>query len=107
VRELTPDFARVATIDVRAIVVTALAADEPGDHDFVSRCFAPGVGIDEDPVTGSAHCALGPWWASRLGRTGLVGYQASARGGYVQVQVDGARVHLGGSAVTVTAGALV
>jgi predicted PhzF superfamily epimerase YddE/YHI9 len=73
----------------------------------VSRCFAPRVGIDEDPVTGSAHCALGPWWAPRIGRRRLVGHQVSARGGIVQVDVRGERVGIGGHAVTVVRGELV
>jgi predicted PhzF superfamily epimerase YddE/YHI9 len=68
--------------------------------------FAPAVGVPEDPVTGSAHCGLGPYWASRLGKEELVGYQASARGGMVRVRVDGDRVHLGGHAVTVLRGEL-
>ncbi|MFI5052870.1 MAG: PhzF family phenazine biosynthesis protein [Acidimicrobiia bacterium] len=106
VRQLRPDLARIAAIETRAVVVTALAKDGDG-CDFVSRCFAPRVGIDEDPVTGSAHCALGPWWAARRGRTRLVGYQASARGGVVQVEVQGERVRLGGHAVTVLRGELV
>jgi predicted PhzF superfamily epimerase YddE/YHI9 len=74
--------------------------------DFLSRFFAPQSGIDEDPVTGSAHCALGPYWAERLGRTSLVGYQASRRGGTVGVDVRGARVGLIGQAVTVVEGTL-
>jgi PhzF family phenazine biosynthesis protein len=104
VTDLRPDFASIAALDTRAVVVTA--RDDRGDHDFVSRCFAPRVGVPEDPVTGSAHCALGPWWADRLGRTDLVGYQASARGGVVHVQVRGDRVLLGGNAVTVLRGEL-
>ena len=87
-----------------AIVVTAAAPE--GDVDFVSRLFAPGVGIPEDPVTGSAHCALGPWWGPRLAKTKLVGQQLSRRGGIVRVGLAGDRVLLGGSAVTVWQGAL-
>ena len=105
VRTLTPDFAAVARIETRAVVVTALA-DAGADADFVSRCFGRRVGIDEDPVTGSAHCALGPWWAARLGRAKLVGHQVSARGGIVRVDVRDDRVHLGGHAVTVLRGEL-
>jgi PhzF family phenazine biosynthesis protein len=107
VRELTPDLHALAQIETRAVVVTALAdgADDADDADedidFVSRCFAPRVGIDEDPVTGSAHCALGPWWAPRIGRRRLVGQQVSERGGIVQVEVRGERVGIGGNAVTV------
>lgn len=104
VRELRPDFVAIAEIDTRAVVITA--RDTAGEYDFVSRCFAPRVGIDEDPVTGSAHCSLGPWWAERLGRIELVGYQASVRGGVVRVHVKGNRVLLGGNAVTVLRGEL-
>ena len=75
-------------------------------HDFVSRFFGPQSGVDEDPVTGSAHCALAPYWAGELGRTTLVGFQASPRGGTVRVQLDGDRVRLGGHAVTVMRGEL-
>ena len=88
------------------VIVTAPAAG-PGGYDFVSRYFAPAAGIDEDPVTGSAHCVLGPFWAGRLGRDELTGFQASARGGLVQVRPDGDRVRLGGRAVTVLRGQLV
>jgi predicted PhzF superfamily epimerase YddE/YHI9 len=88
------------------VIVTAAADDRDG-YDFVSRCFAPAAGIDEDPVTGSAHCTLGPFWAGRLGRDELTGFQASARGGLVQVRPAGDRVQLGGRAVTVLRGQLV
>ena len=87
------------------MIVTAAAAGD-GGYDFVSRYFAPAVGIDEDPVTGSAHCTLGPFWAGRLGRDELTGFQASARGGLVQVRPEGDRVLLGGQAVTVLRGEL-
>ena len=106
VRELAPDFRRLTGLGVRGVIVTA-AAGGPGGHDFVSRFFAPGAGIDEDPVTGSAHCTLGPFWAERLGRSELTGFQASARGGLVQVRPQGDRVLLGGRAVTVLRGQLV
>jgi PhzF family phenazine biosynthesis protein len=89
----------------RVWVVTAPAAPDR-DADFVSRCFAPRYGIDEDPVTGSAHCALGPFWSERVGRADLVGHQVSARGGTVRVGVRGDRVELGGEAVTVARGEL-
>lgn len=102
VRSLTPDVGLLARIDARAICVTA--AD--GDYDFVSRVFAPRVGIAEDPVTGSAHCMLGPYWADRLGRTDLRAFQASPRGGEVQVSARGDRVILRGAAVTVFDGDL-
>jgi PhzF family phenazine biosynthesis protein len=103
VRDARPDFTRLAAFD---IAVLTARADDPA-YDFVSRCFGPKFGIDEDPVTGSAHCALGPYWAERLGKTELTGYQASARGGVVRVTVDGDRTVLGGRAVTVTRGELV
>jgi predicted PhzF superfamily epimerase YddE/YHI9 len=81
----------------------------PGDRegiDMVSRFFAPGAGLDEDPVTGSAHCVLAPFWAARTGRSTLVGHQASTRGGIVRMRLDGDRVILGGKAVTVWSGEL-
>ncbi|MBV8517261.1 MAG: PhzF family phenazine biosynthesis protein [Acidobacteria bacterium] len=105
VRALAPDHARLRTIPVRGVIVTSRASN--GDYDFVSRFFAPGSGVDEDPVTGSAHCALAPYWAAKLGREELTGFQASARGGIVRVRVDGARVKLRGNAVTVLRGELV
>jgi PhzF family phenazine biosynthesis protein len=101
-RGLAPDFARLARVDARGVMVTAAAAD----FDFLSRFFAPAVGIDEDPVTGSAHCCLCPFWAERLGRSSMVGYQASARGGIVHVTLVGDRVKLAGSAVTTLRGEL-
>lgn len=96
VRELRPDFERLARLDVLGTIVTA-----PGvDSDFVSRFFAPQAGVPEDPVTGSAHCTLAPFWADRLGKTGpLTGHQISARGGFVQCQPAANRVHLSGSCV--------
>jgi PhzF family phenazine biosynthesis protein len=104
VRALEPDFAAVFRIsDFRAIIATA-----PGSNgfDYVSRFFAPRVGIDEDPVTGGAHTALAPYWATRLGRDPLVGFQASPRGGIVGTSVHGDRVRLRGRAVTVLDGTL-
>jgi len=86
------------------VIVTARAEDPA--HDFVSRFFAPGAGVDEDPVTGSAHCCLGPFWAKRLKKGDLTGYQASPRGGVVRVGVRGERCLLGGRAVTVMRGEL-
>jgi predicted PhzF superfamily epimerase YddE/YHI9 len=108
VRKLAPDFVALAALPARGVMATA-AAERRADvgHDFVSRFFAPSVGIDEDPVTGSAHCALAPFWTGRLGRAELVGWQASARGGIVRTRVDGDRVALGGRAVTVWKGELV
>lgn len=102
VLSLTPDQAQLAKLPVRGIIVTA-ASVTPG-RDFVSRFFAPAAGIPEDPVTGSAHCALAPFWSERTGRTELVGYQASTRGGVVRVRIAGDRVLLGGHAVTVARG---
>jgi len=107
VRELRPDIPALGQVDARGIIVTAPAAEPDAGYDFVSRFFAPRVGVDEDPVTGSAHCALGPFWAQRLGKDELVGYQASARGGRVRVRTRGDRVLLGGQAVTVMRGELV
>lgn len=98
VRGLAPDLAALASLPVRGVIVTA-ASDAPA-HDFVSRFFAPAVGVPEDPVTGSAHCTLGPFWAARLGRVSLRGWQASRRGGCVAVDVLGERVALSGHAVT-------
>jgi predicted PhzF superfamily epimerase YddE/YHI9 len=103
-RRLKPDFARLAALPVRGVIVTA-RADSP-DYDFLSRFFAPGTGVAEDPVTGSSHCCLGPFWASRLGKSDLRAYQASARGGAVDVRLAGGRVRLGGRAVTVLRGEL-
>jgi PhzF family phenazine biosynthesis protein len=105
VRSLTPDFNLLKQTKARGVIVTARA--EGGEFDFVSRFFAPGAGVDEDPVTGSSHCVLGPFWAKRLGKTEFLAYQASARGGVVRVQLAGNRVKLGGEAVTVMRGELV
>jgi PhzF family phenazine biosynthesis protein len=104
VRRLAPNHAMLATLPVRGVIVTS-RADSAG-YDFVSRFFAPGSGVPEDPVTGSAHCALGPYWQSRLGKSDFVAYQASPRGGVVRVRVAGDRVKLGGKAVTVLRGEL-
>ena len=99
VRGLAPDMGALATLDVRGFIVTA-RADDP-DLDFVSRFFAPSTGVDEDPVTGSAHCALGPYWSDKLGKDELRARQISARGGDLRVRVDGDRVRISGQAVTV------
>lgn len=104
VAAIRPDYRRLGQVMTRGVIVTA-KSDRPGT-DFVSRFFAPAVGIPEDPVTGSAHCALGPYWAEKLGKTDLVGYQASRRGGVVKVTVGGDRVRLAGRAVTVLRGEL-
>jgi PhzF family phenazine biosynthesis protein len=103
VRELAPDFTALDRTGVRGAMVTARAS---GEHDFVSRFFVPGAGIDEDPVTGSAHCALGPYWQERTGSDRFVAYQASARGGVVRVECRGDRVRLRGRAITVLRGEL-
>ncbi len=104
VRSLKPDHTALAKLPVRGVIVTSRAATH--EFDFVSRFFAPGSGIPEDPVTGSAHCALGPFWAARLGKKELVAYQASTRGGVVRVRLADDRVLLGGQAVTVLRGEL-
>jgi predicted PhzF superfamily epimerase YddE/YHI9 len=101
---LRPDTAALSQLTTRGVIVTA-PASRPG-ADFVSRFFAPAVGIAEDPVTGSAHCTLAPYWADRLGRAELTGYQASARGGTIRVRARGDRVLLAGRAVTVFSGQL-
>jgi PhzF family phenazine biosynthesis protein len=105
VRTLKPDIARLATLPVRGVIVTARA--EAGPYDFVSRFFAPAAGVPEDPVTGSAHCCLAPYWSERLGKRDLLAYQASARGGVVRAGVRGDRVLIAGQAVTVLRGELV
>jgi PhzF family phenazine biosynthesis protein len=104
VRQLSPDLAAMAAWDVRGVLVTA-SGDERG-IDFVSRCFFPAYGIPEDPVTGSAHCALASYWGRILGRDEMVGHQASARGGTVRCRLAGGRVELTGRAVTTVVGAL-
>ena len=105
VRGLDPDLGALSRVEARGVIVTS-RADGKGQHDFVSRFFAPRAGVPEDPVTGSAHCALAPYWSAKLGKSELVGYQASARGGVVRVRLQGNRVHLGGHAVTVLRGEL-
>jgi PhzF family phenazine biosynthesis protein len=105
VRALSPDHSKLRKVPVRGVIVTARSSSP--EFDFVSRFFAPGSGIDEDPVTGSAHTALGPYWAGILGKNEFTAFQASARGGVVKVQVKGDRVLLGGQAVTVMTGELV
>jgi PhzF family phenazine biosynthesis protein len=102
VRELQPDFVRLRDVQTRGVIVTSRSASP--DRDFVSRFFAPSTGLNEDSVTGSAHCCLGPYWTARLGRTSLVAHQISPRGGVLKVAVDGDRVRLEGQAVTVMRG---
>jgi PhzF family phenazine biosynthesis protein len=103
-RGLAPDFRLLKQVPVRGVIVTSRSADPR--FDFVSRFFAPASGIDEDPVTGSAHCCLGDFWRRRLGKSTFVAYQASARGGVVRVRVTEDRAFLGGKAVTVARGEL-
>lgn len=102
--QMQPDFALLKTLPVRGVMVTSKAEESP--YDFISRFFAPRVGVNEDPVTGSAHCCLAPFWANRLGKNELLAYQASPRGGIIKINVQGARVLLGGQAVTVLQGDL-
>jgi len=104
VRALKPDFGVLGRIPVRGVIVTARSSLK--GFDVVSRFFAPASGIDEDPVTGSAHCTLAPFWSARLGRDVLRGWQASRRGGAVGMRMAGDRVELLGSAVTVWTGQL-
>jgi len=104
VEQLRPDIGAVAALPYRGVIVTARATTE--GLDFVSRFFAPKVGVPEDPVTGSAHCVLGPYWKERLGKDDFLAYQASARGGVIRVGVRGDRVLLGGQAVTMWRGEL-
>jgi PhzF family phenazine biosynthesis protein len=104
VRALSPDLTRLAEVPTRGVIVTA-PTDDPR-FDFVSRFFAPRAGIPEDPVTGSAHCCLGPFWAARLGRSELTGHQISRRGGVVRVRLVGERAVLAGLAITVFRGEL-
>jgi PhzF family phenazine biosynthesis protein len=105
VRKVAPDFRALKALSVRGVIVTSRSASQP--YDFVSRFFAPGAGIDEDPATGSSHCCLGPYWQERLGKQEFLAYQASARGGMLRVRVAGDRVILGGKAVTVLRGELI
>ena len=105
VRNIKPDFNLLMPVAARGVIVTSLA--DSNEYDFVSRFFAPQVGVNEDPVTGSAHCCLSPFWSKRLDKDELVGYQASARGGVVRVRYGGDNVYLGGQAVSVLRGELV
>lgn len=105
VRVLKPDFALLARNVDRGVIVTAISSSE--DYDFVSRFFAPSVGINEDPVTGAAHCCLGPFWSKRLNRNEFVAYQASQRGGIVRIRIEKERVFLSGQAVIVLRGELI
>ena len=96
-RSLRPNFTALAQLPVRGVIVTC--ASQSPDYDFVSRFFAPAAGVNEDPVTGSAHCALGPWWQAKLGRSSFTAFQASERGGLVRLSVEGDRVLLRGETV--------
>jgi PhzF family phenazine biosynthesis protein len=102
VRSIKPDFATLRSLPARGVIVTSRSSDKR--FDFVSRFFAPAVGVDEDPVTGSSHTVLVPYWAGRLGRTSFTAFQASARGGVLYLRLEGDRVRIAGSAVTVIRG---
>jgi predicted PhzF superfamily epimerase YddE/YHI9 len=104
VRKMAPDFTSLLKVPHGSAIVTSRSDNLA--YDFLSRFFAPAVGVNEDPVTGSAHCSLAPFWAARLGRHELIGYQASRRGGVVKVALAGDRVKLRGQAVTVFAGTM-
>lgn len=106
VHALRPDHKALAAYSARGVIATARAENPALGYDFVSRCFFPNVGIDEDPVTGSAHTALAPYWSERLGRTRLTGLQASPRSGRVRTELRGERTLLTGRAVTVIEGEL-
>ena len=99
VREVKPDFSLLQTLPVQGVIVTSLSASP--DFDFVCRYFAPAAGINEDPVTGSAYCCLGPFWQQRLKKDAFLAQQVSPRGGIVRVRLSGDRVLLGGKAITV------
>jgi PhzF family phenazine biosynthesis protein len=105
VRAMKPDMTLLAQVPVRGVMVTSRAST--GEYDFVSRFFAPQVGVNEDPVTGSAHCCLTPFWGRRLGKEEMLAYQASPRGGILRLRLNGDRVKIGGQAVTVMRGELV
>lgn len=102
VRSVKPDFAALRTLPARGVIVTSRSSDKR--YDFVSRFFAPAVGVDEDPVTGSSHTVLVPFWARRLGKRAFTAYQASARGGVLHLALHGERVKIAGTAITVIRG---
>ena len=104
VKNVEVDFQRLAKSEIRGVILTATSEDP--NLDFISRFFGPAVGVDEDPVTGSAHCCLAPYWAAKLGKIELSAFQASERGGHLQLRLDGDRVHIGGSAITIKQGEL-
>jgi PhzF family phenazine biosynthesis protein len=99
VRKMAPNFSLLSDVSGRGFIVTS--PSDMDQYDFISRFFAPAAGVNEDPVTGSAHCCLGPYWAKKLGKNELIGYQASKRGGVVKVRVGNERVYLCGQAITV------
>ncbi len=105
VRSVQPDFATLRSLPARGVIVTSRSSSP--DYDFVSRFFAPAVGVDEDPVTGSSHTVLVPYWAKKLGKSEFTAYQASARGGILRLRLAGDRVKIAGRAVTVIRGELV
>lgn len=105
VKKAAPDFGRLVQTSCRGIIVTALSGS--AGYDFISRFFAPAVGINEDPVTGSAHCRLTPYWQGKLGKNEFTAYQASERGGFLKLRAEGERVRIGGKAVTILRGELV
>ncbi|EIW19322.1 Phenazine biosynthesis PhzC/PhzF protein [Pelosinus fermentans A11] len=104
VKEAAPDFGRLIQVSCRGVIVTALSASK--NYDFISRFFAPAVGVNEDPVTGSAHCRLTPYWQAKLKKNEFIAYQASKRGGFLQLLAAGDRVRIRGKAVTVLKGEL-
>jgi len=106
-RKIQPNFGRLLALPLARVIVTS-STHKDSEYDFISRFFAPGVGINEDPVTGSAHCCLAPFWRDRLQKDQFLAYQASSRGGVLKVRYDGgSRVYLGGQAVTVIRGELI
>ncbi len=105
VKDMEPDFALLASVTTRGVMVTSRSVSK--EYDFVSRFFAPAVGINEDPVTGSAHCCLGPYWSKKLNKIELVARQVSERDGILKVRSQGDRVYISGKAVTVLRGELV
>jgi PhzF family phenazine biosynthesis protein len=104
IRSMAPDFTALKSYDYHGVIVTA--ASNVKEIDFVSRFFAPAIGINEDPVTGSAHCTLAPFWQERLHKNSLTGFQVSARGGLVKVRTSAERVYISGQAVTVFSASL-
>ena len=101
VKELSPDIQGLSSVDTRGVIVTARGS---GNIDFVSRFFCPATGINEDPVTGSAHCALIPFWAERLGKRQMIARQISQRGGLLHCELSGERINVGGRAVSFLCG---